>query len=143
MLSGESNPICRFYRVVRSKFSRIPIMPSPTRFWSELDSSLRDRANAGLFRTRQTWEHLSPRLIADESGRQLVNFGSNDYLSLSWFQSAHSGLGRIENQVVKRGRASPLVTGSTREHEELAQETGEIRARRRVSTLFQWIRSQR
>lgn len=111
-------------------------MPSPTRFWSELDSSLRDRANAGLFRTRQTWEHLSPRLIADESGRQLVNFGSNDYLSLSWFQSAHSGLGRIENQVGKEGAgASPLVTGSTREHEELAQELARFE-REDASLLF-------
>jgi 8-amino-7-oxononanoate synthase len=103
-------------------------MPSPTRFWSELKNSLQDRTNAGLFRNRRTWDHLSPRLVADERGQQLVNFGSNDYLSLSWYHPSSCTPspcidGSAANQATREGAgASPLITGSTREHEELAKE---------------------
>ena len=98
-------------------------MPSPTRFWSELESSLRDRSNAGLFRSRNTWTHLSPRLVADEKGSQLINFGSNDYMSLSWYQPPTCTNGSTEHQSNKEGAgASPLVTGCMREHDDLVAE---------------------
>lgn len=98
-------------------------MPSPNRFWSELENALRDRSSAGLFRGRKTWTHISPRLVADEKGQQLINFGSNDYLSLSWFQPT----GNSSNSTVDLPRregagASPLVTGSTLEHDQLVAE---------------------
>ncbi|MCU0720949.1 MAG: aminotransferase class I/II-fold pyridoxal phosphate-dependent enzyme, partial [Pirellula sp.] len=98
-------------------------MPSSIRFWSELESALRDRTNAGLFRSRRTWTHLSPRLVADEKGRQLVNFGSNDYLSLSWYQTPISTNSSTKHQENREGAgASPLVTGSTGEHDDLVAE---------------------
>ncbi|MFN7843897.1 MAG: aminotransferase class I/II-fold pyridoxal phosphate-dependent enzyme [Pirellula sp.] len=98
-------------------------MPSPTRFWSELESSLRDRSNDGLFRSRKTWTHLSPRLVEDEKGQKLINFGSNDYLSLSWYQSPTSRSGSTDHQVNREGAgASPLITGSTRDHDDLVEE---------------------
>jgi len=98
-------------------------MPSPHRFWSELKSSLQDRSNAGLFRSRQTWTHLSPRLVKAENGQTLVNFGSNDYLSLSWYHPDASIPEAIALGEAREGAgASPLVTGSTWEHEELVRE---------------------
>ncbi|MFN7878038.1 MAG: aminotransferase class I/II-fold pyridoxal phosphate-dependent enzyme [Pirellula sp.] len=98
-------------------------MPSPTRFWSELENALRDRSSAGLFRSRKTWTHLSPRLVADEKGQQLINFGSNDYLSLSWFQPTRNGSNSTVDLPCREGAgASPLITGSTQEHDELVAE---------------------
>ena len=98
-------------------------MPSPTRFWSELENALRDRSSAGLFRSRKTWTHISPRLVADEKGQQLINFGSNDYLSLSWFQPIeYSSNSTVDLPRREGAGASPLVTGSTQEHDELVAE---------------------
>lgn len=98
-------------------------MTSPTRFWSELENSLRDRSSAGLFRSRRTWTHLSPRLVVDENGQMLINFGSNDYLSLSWYQPARDTNGSECDLPSREGAgASPLVTGSTQEHNELVSE---------------------
>lgn len=98
-------------------------MPSPTRFWSELENALRDRSSAGLFRSRKTWTHISPRLVADEKGQQLINFGSNDYLSLSWFQPTENSSNSTVDLPRREGAgASPLVTGSTQEHDELVTE---------------------
>lgn len=59
-------------------------MGSDIPLWQFLASQLEHRQNAGLMRSPRTFRSLSGRLLVGTDGRQLINFGSNDYLGLSW-----------------------------------------------------------
>ncbi|MBU6175823.1 MAG: 8-amino-7-oxononanoate synthase, partial [Planctomycetes bacterium] len=58
--------------------------------WMQLDDALRERAAAGLLRSRQVWSPLSPRMVQSSDGCRLIHFGSNDYLCLSWHPGVRS-----------------------------------------------------
>jgi 8-amino-7-oxononanoate synthase len=115
-------------------------MPTSASFWDELACQLQSRETAGLRRDRPTWTHLSPRLVVDGLGNELLNFGSNDYLCLSWYPGLlqpdgprsedHGPSSETEEdpgasmpeQRKEGAGASPLVTGSTPEHDALIRE---------------------
>jgi 8-amino-7-oxononanoate synthase len=97
MLIAESNPVPVSSCDVVSFFLKIANMPKPNSLWMQLNDALRERAAAGLLRSRQVWNPLSPRMVQSSDGCRLIHFGSNDYLCLSWHpgvRSARSPSGR-------------------------------------------------
>ncbi|CCQ12051.1 8-amino-7-oxononanoate synthase [Pseudoalteromonas luteoviolacea B = ATCC 29581] len=80
------------------------------------DDHLEQRTKDGLLRKRVIAEHATARTIMIDK-KEYVNFASNDYLGLSGclddLKMSDLGLSRIGSG------SSPLVTGFTREHDEL------------------------
>lgn len=100
-------------------------MAGPYSLWGELDSSLRQREEAGLLRRVSTWTPRSARWIEAPDGRGLVHFGANDYLALSWEPRVREAAGDSRSGRYGAG-ASPLLAGNTPVHDAL---------RRRLATL--------
>jgi 8-amino-7-oxononanoate synthase len=75
-----------------------------------LQTWLDDRRSQGLFRERRTVTVLSPTEI-EIDGKRLVNFGSNDYLSLAWHQDLRSAAKAAIEKWPTGAGASPLISG--------------------------------
>jgi 8-amino-7-oxononanoate synthase len=106
-------------------------MPPSNDFWAHLDTLQHERQQSGLARQRRVWHPISPRLMADDVGREFVNFGSNDYLSMSWHPEVAQAMrdgsttgidSKFETNAYRCGSgASPLVTGYSNDHQALAR----------------------
>ncbi|MEQ1829731.1 MAG: aminotransferase class I/II-fold pyridoxal phosphate-dependent enzyme [Pirellula sp.] len=86
-------------------------------FWTHLADSISHRRSQGLYRQHVVSKPIGPSTI-ERDGRILTNFGSNDYLGLSW----HPSLFAREEHIGSRygSGASPLVTGYSQAHADLA-----------------------
>jgi 8-amino-7-oxononanoate synthase len=93
--------------------------------WATLDEELWERERAGLLRSVATWSPISARLIRSPEGRDLIHFGSNDYLSLSWHPQVLRAASSSPSGRYGAG-ASPLLTGHTQAHETLCRRLAEL-----------------
>lgn len=94
-------------------------------YHTRTDAALQRRKEKGLLRVAKSYRHLGPTLIYHQ-GQQLVNFGSNDYLGLSWHPDVLAAANRADsiqsdNHQNWGSGASPLVTGRTEDHATLEQ----------------------
>lgn len=77
--------------------------------WKHFQDQLSDRKHRGLFREPSEFQISSGRLLSSPSGEQLIHFGSNDYLGLSW----HPAVRGIAALGVSEGPALPTVSGDS------------------------------
>lgn len=99
---------------------------SHSAFWTRLRHSLDAKRANELLRKLTTTESVGPTRIV-RNGLQAVNFGSNDYLGLTWHPEVASA---SHSAVLERARygsgASPLVTGHSPIHQELQDAIAEF-----------------
>ena len=90
-----------------------------------------ERERAGLLRRLRAVEHARGARVAI-NGRELLNFGSNDYLGLARHPQVIAALREATNEHGVGATAAHLICGHHREHaaleEELADWTGRERA---------------
>jgi 8-amino-7-oxononanoate synthase len=117
MQPDESNPISK------SNDPRPDILAdksSKATFWSHLSSAIAQRQASGLHRRLVVSEPINATTIVRD-GNRVINFGSNDYLGLAWHPHIVATRRAAQHEDGKFGSgASPLVTGYTRTHAELA-----------------------
>ena len=90
-------------------------------FWSHLEQALEIRGAQALRRNCTVSQPVSPTTIS-RNGAEAINFGSNDYLGLSWHPEVRQAALESAQRIPKFGSgASPLVTGQTSEHADLVQ----------------------
>lgn len=98
-------------------------------YQGRIDAALLRRNAKGLLRVAKSYQHLGPALLRHD-GRDLVNFGSNDYLGLSWHPAVITAASPVGSAAGDDSDtdyrnwgsgASPLVTGRTADHAALEQ----------------------
>ncbi len=89
-------------------------------FWNHLADELDQKRRAGLARQVIVTEPLSPTTMR-RNGHELLQFGSNDYLSLAWHPEVQATYRRLASQPRVGAGASPLVSGASPEYEQLAR----------------------
>lgn len=96
-------------------------------FWSHLEQALVVRGAGGLSRNCTLSQPLGPTTIS-RNGVVAINFGSNDYLGLSWHPEVRLAALESAQRIPKYGSgASPLVTGQTSEHADLVQSIADFK----------------
>jgi 8-amino-7-oxononanoate synthase len=87
-------------------------------FKDRVERYLVDRNETGLYRSLRKVDRTAPGMIRI-SGRDLIDFGSNDYLGLAW----HPDVLIASNSDSTWGSgASPVIAGRTTSHEKLEQQ---------------------
>jgi 8-amino-7-oxononanoate synthase len=89
-------------------------------FWSTLNADLQAREAAGLSRSVTISRPRSPTTI-ERHGRELLHFGSNDYLNLAWHPEVQSTFQRLASEPRTGSGASPLIAGASPEYAHLTE----------------------
>src|SRR5438477_6043015 len=96
--------------------------PDPLKW---IDDSLHDLERAGLRRRLASRSGMqSARVVLD--GRELINFGSNDYLGLASDERLIETARLASDREGWGGGASPLVSGRSESHAELERRFAEF-----------------
>jgi 8-amino-7-oxononanoate synthase len=87
-------------------------------FWSHLAAELEFLQRSGLARHVAFSRHTAPTIV-ERLGKRLIDFGSNDYLSLSW----HPEVVQSHSEAPPHGRvgsgSSPVVAGADASYHDL------------------------
>ena len=99
-------------------------MPNPksaySDFWLDLATELDHREALGLKRQLAISEPESPRTIR-RNGRSLIQFGSNDYLSLAWHSEVRQAFVNAARGPRVGASASPLISGAAGHYQQLTE----------------------
>ncbi|MRI31714.1 8-amino-7-oxononanoate synthase [Endozoicomonas sp. OPT23] len=97
----------------------------------DLETDLRARKEAGLYRSRKTLETpQGPEVTVD--GKRYLAFCSNDYLGLASHPEVSNSIASATQDYGTGGGASHLVVGHSRAHHQLEEELAEFTGRERV-----------
>jgi 7-keto-8-aminopelargonate synthetase-like enzyme len=98
----------------------LPDKSSQSAFWSHLGKTLDDRKQNSTFRSLRCSRPLGPTNVWLD-GKELIHFGSNDYLAMSWHPDVIQAASSNSLPVRIGCGASPLLLGHGEIHAKLIQ----------------------